>query len=181
MVVRTETTAHGAALHGGELGPQPRGETVEERRCPHPGVAGRAPFGWYRLEEMDESRDGAYVYWIGGAIVAVLAVLYFGHLGILFLGATEGDVPSVSSIPLPEGSEIVGENVTCGSGGCSLEASVRPPDGVTREELEEALGTTPQARVPRTFWDPRTISLTSEADGPLLLVRADYFSAEYVP
>ncbi|NQX13496.1 hypothetical protein HQQ80_17855 [Microbacteriaceae bacterium VKM Ac-2855] len=130
---------------------------------------------------MDESRDGVYVFWISGAIIAALALLYFGHLGILFVGATEGDVPAVSSIPLPAGSEVIREGVTCGSGGCSVEASVRPPDGMTPGELSEALGTTPQARIPGTFWDPRTVSLTSRTEGPLLLVRADYFSTEYVP
>jgi hypothetical protein len=58
---------------------------------------------------------------------------------------------------------------------------VRPPDGTTPEDLKKELGTTPQSRLPGSFWDPRTISLISKIEGPLLVIKADYFSAEYVP
>jgi hypothetical protein len=115
-------------------------------------------------------------------VIAVLALLYAARVAILFIDATEGDdVPPLSSIPLPTGSEVTQVSTGCGSGGCWTLVTVRPPDGTTPEDLKKELGTTPQSRLPGSFWDPRTISLTSKIEGPLLVIKADYFSAEYVP
>jgi len=114
-------------------------------------------------------------------IVPVLVLLGLVRLAGLAVFATEGDVPAASSIPLPEGSAVVDESVDCASGGCWTLLSVRPPEGMTPDELAAELGATPQARMPGTLWDPRTISLTAKARGSLLVVRADFWSQEYVP
>ncbi|SMH28278.1 hypothetical protein SAMN06295885_0126 [Rathayibacter oskolensis] len=110
-------------------------------------------------------------------VVGLLAVLYLGRLGVLFVGATEGDVPPASSIGLPAGSEVVRESVECASGGCWSLLAVRPPEGMSPEELSSELG----ARLPGSFWDPRTISLSSDPQGRLLVVRADYWTRESAP
>ena len=131
---------------------------------------------------MSDTRSRKRLYLIGAlVIVAVLAVLYAARVALLLIGAGEGDAPSVSSVPLPAGSEVTQVSTECGSGGCSTLISVRPPDGTTPEDLKSELGTTPQSRIPGSFWDPRTISLTSKREGPYLLIRANYFSPEYVP
>ncbi|QOD43155.1 hypothetical protein [Clavibacter zhangzhiyongii] len=114
-------------------------------------------------------------------VVAAVVLLMLARYATLSVFATEGDVPAASSIPLPEGSEVVDEGVECASGGCWLLLSVRPPEQMTVDELAAALGTTPQARIPGTPWDPRTISLRAEPHGSLLQVQADYWSQEYVP
>ncbi|RIJ52922.1 hypothetical protein DZG00_02920 [Clavibacter lycopersici] len=114
-------------------------------------------------------------------VVPVLVLLALVRLAGLAVFATEGDVPAASSIPLPEGSAVVDESVDCASGGCWTILSVRPPQGMTPDELSAELGTMPQARIPGTLWDPRTISLTAEVQGSLLVVQADFWSQEYVP
>ncbi|OUE26253.1 hypothetical protein [Clavibacter michiganensis] len=114
-------------------------------------------------------------------VVPVLVLLALVRLAGLAVFATEGDVPAASSIPFPEGSAVVDESVDCASGGCWTLLSVRPPEGMTPDELAAELGATPQARLPGTLWDPRTISLTAEVQGPLLVVQADLWSQEYVP
>jgi hypothetical protein len=121
--------------------------------------------------------------WIVAAtfVVAALLLLYAGRLVLLLIGATEGDVPPASSIPLPAGSTIVSESVECASGGCWTLATVRPPEGVTPEELSDRLGTTPQARLAGSFLDPRAISLSSEIHAEMLVVRADYWSRPWAP
>lgn len=117
----------------------------------------------------------------GIVVVAVLAALYLLRLGALAVFATEGDVPAVSSLPLPEGSEVVARSEECASGGCWILVSVLPPEGTTPEELAREIGATPQVRVPGTFWDPRTVSLRAEVQGTLLVVQADLWSQEDVP
>ncbi|WKK70324.1 hypothetical protein Q0F99_10485 [Rathayibacter oskolensis] len=113
------------------------------------------------------------------AAAAVLcAVVYYAGLAAF---ATEGDVPAASAIDLPEGSELVSDTVECASGGCWRLLSVRPPDAMTPEQLSSELGTVPQARIAGTLWDPRTITVSSTVEGPFLMVRADYWSQEYVP
>ncbi|QHC58914.1 hypothetical protein [Rathayibacter sp. VKM Ac-2760] len=119
-----------------------------------------------------------------GLTVTVLVaaiLLLLGRYALLFLGATEGDVPPAAAIPLPAGSAVVGESAECASGGCWLVVSVRPPDGTTPEELERALGTDPQVRLLGDLWDPRTIRLGSDVRGPLLELRADYWSSAPSP
>ncbi|NQX17977.1 hypothetical protein [Rathayibacter sp. VKM Ac-2857] len=131
---------------------------------------------------MDESRKHGRPSLIAGVTIAgaavLCALLYYGALAVF---ATEGDVPAASTIDLPDGSELVGETVECASGGCWRLLSVRPPDGMTPEQLSGEIGTTPQARIAGTLWDPRTITVSSAVEGPVLKVRADYWSQEYVP
>jgi hypothetical protein len=114
-------------------------------------------------------------------VVAVLALLYAARVGLLLIGASEWDAPPASAVPLPAGAEVTQVSTECASGGCWTLISVRPPEGTTPEDLKSDLGTTPQSRLPGSFWDPRTISLTSKIEGPFLVIKADYFSAEYVP
>lgn len=115
-------------------------------------------------------------------ILGAAAVLFIGlRAALLFAGATEGDVPTSSSIPLPAGSKVVHEDKECASGGCWSVVSVQPPTGVSPSELSTALGTEPLARRPGTLWDPRVVNLTSEVQGELLVVRADYWSREAPP
>ncbi|SKA97640.1 hypothetical protein SAMN06295879_2410 [Agreia bicolorata] len=131
---------------------------------------------------MSTTRSRKRLYLRGAlVIVAVLAMLYAARVGLLFIGASEGDAPPVSSVPLPTGTEVTQVSTECASGGCWTLISVRPPDGTTPEDLKSELGTTPQSRLPGSFWDPRTVSLTSETKGRSLVIKADYFSPEYVP
>ncbi|WP_152631188.1 hypothetical protein [Agreia bicolorata] len=81
---------------------------------------------------MSVPRSRKRFYLLGAlVIVAVLATLYAARVGFLLLGATEGDVPPLSSIPLPAGSEVTQVSTNCASGGCWTLISVRPPDGTT--------------------------------------------------
>ncbi|WP_043674655.1 hypothetical protein [Clavibacter michiganensis] len=114
-------------------------------------------------------------------VVPVLVLAALGRYAMLAVFATEGDVPAASSIAFPEGSEVVEESVDCASGGCWRLVTVRPPEGMTPDDLAIALGATPQARIPGTPWDPRAISLRAEVHGSELVVQADYWSQEYVP
>jgi len=131
---------------------------------------------------MDEQRRSGRPFVTTGVLIVVAAVLgvlvYYGGLALF---ATEGDVPSAADIGLPEGSEVVAQTVECGSGGCWRTLSVRPPGAMTPEQLSSELGTTPQARIAGTIFDPRTVSVSSSVEGPLLKVRADYWSQEYIP
>jgi hypothetical protein len=126
----------------------------------------------------DNGKRGRHVLIAVVIVLAVIVLLAVMRLAILDVFATEGDVPAASSIPLPTGSDVVDESVECGSGGCWVLLSVRPPEGMTPDELSTELGATPQARIPGTFWDPRTISLMSESKGQLLILQADYWSQE---
>ncbi|WP_146084922.1 hypothetical protein [Rathayibacter sp. AY1G9] len=131
---------------------------------------------------MDEPRKRGRPFVVAGATIAAAAVLcafvYYAGLAVF---RTEGDVPAASAIDLPAGSELVSETVECASGGCWRLFSVRPPDAMTPEQLSSELGTTPQARIAGTLWDPRTITVSSAIEGPLLKVRADYWSQEFIP
>lgn len=73
----------------------------------------------------------------------LLALFYVGRVGWLFMWADEGDVPPLSSVPLPDGAAILNEAVRCGSGGCSVVFLVRPPEGQSAEELATQMGATP--------------------------------------
>ena len=115
-------------------------------------------------------------------IAAAAALLFIGlRTALLFMGATEGDVPTSSSIPLPAGSRVVHEDEECASGGCWSLVSVQPPSGMSPTELSTTLGTEPFARLPGSLWDPRVINLTSEVQGDLLVIQADYWSREPSP
>ncbi|KQR20063.1 hypothetical protein ASF79_10700 [Agreia sp. Leaf335] len=130
---------------------------------------------------MSDPRSRARPYLIVAlVVVAVLAVLYAARVGLLLIGASEWDSPPVSAVPLPDGTEVTQVSTECASGGCWTLITVRPPDGTTPEDLKNELGTTPQSRLPGSFWDPRTVSLTSKTKGPFLVIKADYFSPEYV-
>lgn len=108
------------------------------------------------------------------AVIAAFAVRFIG----LAVFATEGDVPAASSLHFPDGSVVEHEGIECASGGCWATVSVRPPEGMTPDELSRELGTTPQSHIPGTLWDPRTVNLSSESRGRLLIVRADYWMQE---
>ncbi|WIE82397.1 hypothetical protein [Curtobacterium sp. MCPF17_021] len=115
-------------------------------------------------------------------IVSAAALLFIGlRTALLVMGATEGDVPATASIPLPAGSKVVDEEKQCASGGCWSLVSVQPPAGVSPAELSTTLGTEPFARLPGTLWDPRVVNLTSEVQGDLLVIQADYWSRELTP
>jgi hypothetical protein len=115
-------------------------------------------------------------------IAAAAALLFIGlRTALLFMGATEGDVPATASIPLPAGSRVVHEDKECASGGCWSVVSVQPPSGMSPTELSTTLGTEPFARLPGTLWDPRVVNLTSEVQGDLLVIQADYWSREPSP
>lgn len=113
--------------------------------------------------------------------VVVMGLFYAGRVAWLSMMATEGDVPPASAVPLPEGAEILGESTGCGSGGCSVTFTVRPPDGMTPEALAEQVGATPQLSVPGTFWDPRTVWVSARPAGSVLNLVVDYWSTEWVP
>lgn len=113
--------------------------------------------------------------------LAVVALLAGVRLVSLFAFATEGDVPPASSVSLPAGSELIAEEKECASGGCWAVLSVRPPEGVSPQDLATSLGMTPQARQRGTLWDPRTVNLSAEVDGELLIIRADSWSREATP
>lgn len=121
------------------------------------------------------------VVWALVVPALILALVYGGHLALLWVGATEGDVPASSSIPLPSGATIVSEEKECASGGCWSVLEVEPPDGQSAEELAATLGASPQLQVPGNFFDPRTINVYAEGDGRMLELRLDYWSQEYVP
>jgi hypothetical protein len=118
---------------------------------------------------------------VAAVVVGTLVLMFLGRFLWLSMGATEGSVPPASSMPLPAESEIANENTECASGGCWTTFEVRPPEGVTPEELATELGATPQARVPGSLLDPLTVWLWAEPRGDVLLVRADYWSSEWVP
>ncbi|PPH50258.1 hypothetical protein C5C49_15130 [Rathayibacter sp. AY1E2] len=64
------------------------------------------------------------------------------------------------------------------AGGCSRSSL---PTRITPEQLSSELERTPQTRIAGTLRDPRSISVTSTVEGPLLKIRADYWSQEYIP
>ncbi len=112
---------------------------------------------------------------------ALLAVFYGGRVAWLTMMATEGDVPPASSVPLPEGAEILGDSIGCGSGGCSVTFTVRPPSGQSPQALAEEMGATPQVSIPGTFWDPRTVWVSARPAGNVLNLVVDYWSTEWIP
>lgn len=114
-------------------------------------------------------------------IAVVLVLLYAGRVAWLFVMADEGDVPSASVVPLPAGAEILGTTEGCGSGGCTLNVTVRPPVGQSAEGLATEMGTTPQLLVPGNIWDPRTVSVFATPSGGILNISLDYSSDEWVP
>ncbi|MEV8171588.1 hypothetical protein [Microbacterium sp. NPDC077486] len=113
--------------------------------------------------------------------VALLIVFYVARLGWLFMMADEGPTPPLSAVPLPAGTQVVSESKHCGSGGCSVTFTVRPPDGMTPEQLAEEMGATPQLSVPGDLWDPRTVWVSARPSAGALKLVADYTSGEYVP
>lgn len=115
------------------------------------------------------------------AVVVVLVVFYTGRVAWLSMMASEGDVPRASAVPLPEGAEILGDSIECGSGGCSVTFTVRPPNGQSPEVLAEEIGATPQLSIQGTFWDPRTVWVSARPAGSVLLLVADYWSSDYIP
>lgn len=108
---------------------------------------------------------------IGAAGIAlVLALLYLMRVVMLGIGASEGDVPPVAALGLPEGSEVVDEQRVCASRGCWLELQVAPPADMSPHLLAVAIGATPGAGHPGTWWDPRSISFYAEPTSNVLNV-----------
>jgi hypothetical protein len=108
----------------------------------------------------------------------VLLLAYLLWVAWLNLWATEGDVPPASSLSFPVGNDVVDEEITCGSGGCTVIYTVRPPEGQPAAALAEELGTTPETTVSGTFLDPRTSWLSAEPRGRSLTISAGYVTAE---
>jgi hypothetical protein len=102
-------------------------------------------------------------------LVTAIAIVRYG---LLILSATEGDTPPASVVALPSGSEVVGDDIECGSGGCWRLLTVQPPSEMTAEDLATEL----EHRIGGTVWDPRTVDLSSEVDEGFLVVRAAYWS-----
>lgn len=110
-----------------------------------------------------------------GAVVVILAALYGARVGLLYLGADEGDVPAVSDIPAAgSGAALVDTRQDCGSGGCWLHVEYRPAPGQTPEELAAEMGLSQPNRVPGTFLDPRTVTVSATTVGDRLQVTASY-------
>lgn len=115
-------------------------------------------------------------------VAAVVLVLCYGmRVGWLFMMADEGDVPPISAIPLPPGAKVTSESESCGSGGCSVTYTVRPPEGQTPDGLAAEMGATPQLAVPGDLWDPRTVWVHAYPTAGTLKLVADYTSGEWVP
>lgn len=111
----------------------------------------------------------------------LLALFYGGRVLLLWMGATEGDVPSASVLPLPDGAQVLGQSVGCGSGGCAVTFTVRPPAGQSAEDLAEEMRTTPQRTIPGNLWDPRTVWVSARPVGGVLNLTADYWSGPWGP
>lgn len=103
---------------------------------------------WVAKERAGKRRRAMWTVLI--IMAALLALFYGGRVAWLTMMATEGDVLPASSVPLPEGAEILGDSIGCGSGGCSVTFTVRPPAGQSPEALAEEMGATPQMSVPGT-------------------------------
>jgi len=114
-------------------------------------------------------------------VAVVLSLLYAGRVAWLFVMADEGDVPPTSVIPLPAGAEILGESEGCGSGGCTLNVTVRPPAGQSPDDLAVEMGATPQLLVSGNLWDPRTVSVFARPTGGILNINLDFSSEKWVP
>jgi hypothetical protein len=114
-------------------------------------------------------------------VLAAVGLAYGLFVGYLFMMAEEGDRPPASRVTLPSGARVLSEDVSCGSGGCATQLSVQPPAGMTPEELADAIGATPQLRIPGSFFDPRTVSVMAWPQQGTLGLTLDYFSQEYVP
>ncbi len=115
-------------------------------------------------------------------VAAVLLVLFYGvRVGWLFVMADEGDTPALSSIPIPAGAEVIGQDKGCGSGGCTMTFIVRPPAGQTPEELAAQIGAAPYLAVPGNVWDPRTVGVYARASAGTLKLVTEYSLSEWVP
>lgn len=134
---------------------------------------------WEANERAVRRRRTLWVLFV--TVLVVLVLFYTGRVAWLSMMATEGDVPPASAVPLPEGAEILGGSVGCGSGGCSATFTVRPANGQSPGALAEEIGATPQLSIPGTFWDPRTVWVSARPAGSVLLLVADYWSSEYIP
>lgn len=114
-------------------------------------------------------------------VAVVLVLFYAARVAWLFMMADEGDVPPSTVIPLPAGAQILGESESCGSGGCTLNVTVRPPAGQSADDLAAEMGTTPQLLVSGNIWDPRTVSVFATTSGSTLNISLDFSSDEWVP
>jgi hypothetical protein len=72
---------------------------------------------------------------IGGAFLVVLA-----SATRLWRTVDEEERPSVVAVRIPVGVSVVSDDVACGSGGCSTEIVVTPPQGMTVAELTDQVG-----------------------------------------
>ncbi|WP_144721488.1 hypothetical protein [Agrococcus jejuensis] len=107
-------------------------------------------------------------------IVAVLGLLYGCHVVRLEIGRTEGDVPPASALALPPGTVVVATDSMCASGGCWRWLEVTPAEGTTPPALMEALGTTPDRRLPGSIVDPRSIVVHAVVDDDRVGITMSY-------
>jgi hypothetical protein len=71
----------------------------------------------------------------GVVALAAIAVVALA-LPPLSLAVDESAIPPTSALPaLPDGARVTGEEMGCGSGGCWLELTVDPPQGMSDKEL----------------------------------------------
>lgn len=63
---------------------------------------------------------------------------------------------------------------SCGSGGCSVTYTVRPPVGQSPEALAEQLDVTAEREIPGTFFDPRAVWVSGAAAGSLFTLHMGY-------
>lgn len=109
-------------------------------------------------------------------VLTVLALVYALWVAYLFMGATEGDVPDASLVPvIPAGAQVLSERVECGSGGCWWEVRLRPADGRTASDLAEQMGVTEQVRIRGNLLDPRTVRVESSVAGNELRISLRYW------
>jgi hypothetical protein len=117
------------------------------------------------------SRRHRTIIAVSVAIGVVLVISYLIWCAWLRLLATEGDVPSVSSLAFPEGASVT-KDESCGSGGCWSTFTARPGKDSSTTELTSYLETTYGGHVLGSFWDPRTINLSTEIAGNTVVVTA---------
>lgn len=123
-------------------------------------------------ERRRRSRKRIIVVLVVVAVLAVaLTLAYGGRIAWLRLGASEGDVPPASSLSLLPGSEVISEEITCGSGGCTAIYEVRPPEGKSVEELGEKFTET---NTTGTFLDSRFVWYSAEPRGHVLVITTGY-------
>ncbi len=109
--------------------------------------------------------------------MAGIVLLYLARLAVLFVGASEGDIPSASLIPQPpSGAQVVSEGTQCSSGGCWRQVVLRPAAGQSPDQLAAQMDLTTTRQVRGNLLDPRTVYLESSVLNGELRVVASFRS-----